>query len=149
MDGGITEIKKDFLNQIENVKEEIAKADIVFISVNTPTKTSGLGAGLASDLRWVESSARDVAKYSMGHTIVVEKSTVPVKTAQVIKNLLSILKKENKEFSAKTFSILSSPEFLAEGTAIDDLENPDRILIGGDDDYALGAVIPMWYDATF
>ena len=75
------------------VKENIAEADVVFISVNTPTKKKGIGAGQASDLRWVEECARTVAKFSTGHTIVVEKSTLPVKTAEAIK---SILKRANK-----------------------------------------------------
>ena len=68
-----------------NIKEAIESADIIFISVNTPTKTKGLGAGKSSDLKWVEASARQIAKYAENHTIVVEKSTLPVKTAEVIK----------------------------------------------------------------
>ena len=121
-----------------NVSESIAEADMVFISVNTPTKRKGFGAGFASDLKWVESSARQVAKYSQGHTVVVEKSTLPVKTAQTIKTILQAyeMKGEIKNKS-KSFSILSNPEFLAEGTAIKDLQNPDRVLIGGDDDNAI------------
>ena len=107
---------------------------MVFISVNTPTKVSGFGAGYASDLKWVESSARQVAKFSSGHTIVVEKSTVPVRTAELIqKILLESEEISNKKLKEKSFSVLSSPEFLAEGTAINDLENPDRVLIGGED----------------
>jgi UDPglucose 6-dehydrogenase len=116
-----------------NLNQSISDADIVFISVNTPTKTNGLGAGYASDLKWIESSARTVAKYASGHTIIVEKSTVPVRTAELIKSILS----SSEENSSKTFSVLSSPEFLAEGTAIKDLENPDRVLIGGEDEYAI------------
>ena len=115
-----------------NIEKAIGEAEMIFISVNTPTKLSGLGAGYASDLKWVESSARQVAKYSKGHTIIVEKSTVPVKTAELIKEIL--MNSENdSDFDKKTFSVLSSPEFLAEGTAIKDLENPDRVLIGGED----------------
>ena len=115
-----------------NIAKGISEAEMIFISVNTPTKLSGLGAGYASDLKWVESSARQVAKYSKGHTIIVEKSTVPVKTAELIKEIL--MNSENdSDFDKKTFSVLSSPEFLAEGTAIKDLENPDRVLIGGED----------------
>ena len=118
---------------------------MIFISVNTPTKTKGLGAGYASDLKWVESSAREVAKYATGHTIVVEKSTVPVRTAELIAEIL----KEAKFVSAnidksKTFSVLSSPEFLAEGTAISDLENPDRVLIGGTDKKAISSLSQIY-----
>ena len=121
-----------------NISESIAEADMVFISVNTPTKKKGFGAGFASDLKWVESSARQVAKYSRGHTIVVEKSTLPVKTAQTIKTILQAYEvKGDHENKNKSFSILSNPEFLAEGTAINDLQNPDRVLIGGDDDIAI------------
>ncbi len=118
-----------------NIEKNISEADMIFISVNTPTKTSGLGAGQASDLRWVESCTRTVAKFAKNHTIVIEKSTIPVKTAELIKNLLnSYVKKEQKsEALHKSFSILSNPEFLAEGNAIRDLEFPDRILIGGED----------------
>ena len=74
------------------IKEKISAADMVFISVNTPTKTKGIGAGQASDLKWVEACAREVAKYSKGYTIVVEKSTLPVKTAEVIKKILEYQK---------------------------------------------------------
>ena len=118
-----------------NIQESISEAEMIFISVNTPTKLSGMGAGYASDLKWVESSARQVAKYAKGHTIIVEKSTVPVKTAELIKEILT--NSENNESAKKTFSVLSSPEFLAEGTAVKDLENPDRVLIGGEDSKAI------------
>ena len=96
---------------------------MVFISVNTPTKTKGLGAGKASDLRWVEESARQVAKFSKGHTIVVEKSTLPVRTAEVIQNILRSAEEDNQRIGI-SFNVLSNPEFLAEGTAIEDLEHP-------------------------
>ena len=118
-----------------NIQESISEAEMIFISVNTPTKLSGMGAGYASDLKWVESSARQVAKYAKGHTIIVEKSTVPVKTAELIKEIL--INSENNELDQKTFSVLSSPEFLAEGTAVKNLENPDRVLIGGEDSKAI------------
>ncbi len=128
------------------VEEAIAQADLVFISVNTPTKTRGLGAGQASDLRWVEASARTVAKAAQGHTIVVEKSTLPVRTAAVIQEIL-----EGAEGSGpsaqqvgKTFAVLSNPEFLAEGTAIADLEHPDRVLIGGHDPQAIEALAAIY-----
>ena len=112
------------------VKEKINSADMIFISVNTPTKTKGLGAGKASDLKWVEACARQVAESANGHTIVVEKSTLPVRTAEVIKSIL----KASGELrgNSKTFDVLSNPEFLAEGTAVEDLINPDRVLIGGE-----------------
>jgi len=107
----------------------IAEADMIFISVNTPTKTKGIGAGKASDLKWVESCAREISEYATDHTIVVEKSTLPVRTGEVIKEILDTCKLLGNKNS--TFDILSNPEFLAEGTAIKDLLNPDRVLIGG------------------
>ena len=121
-----------------DIENSIKNADMIFISVNTPTKTTGFGAGYASDLKWVESSARQVAKFAEGHTIVVEKSTVPVRTAELIETILK--SSERKKELEKTFSIISSPEFLAEGTAISDLESPERVLIGGDDVTALEAL---------
>lgn len=127
------------------MEEAIANADMIFISVNTPTKTKGLGAGQASDLRWVEASARQVAKFARGHTIVVEKSTLPVRTAQAIKEILRTTNKvdlNNK--SPSTFSVLSNPEFLAEGTAINDLEEPDRVLIGGEDSDAINELVNIY-----
>ena len=120
------------------VEEAIALADLVFISVNTPTKTKGLGAGQASDLKWVEASARTVAKAAQGHTIVVEKSTLPVRTAEVIQQILASAE------GGKSFSVLSNPEFLAEGTAIADLEKPDRVLIGGQDPEAIEALAAIY-----
>ena len=118
-----------------DIKKSISEADMIFISVNTPTKNKGFGAGYASDLKWVESSARQVAEFSQGHTIIVEKSTVPVKTAELIQEILKSSRSDDEY--KKTFSVLSSPEFLAEGTAIKDLENPDRVLIGGEDQNAM------------
>ena len=114
-----------------NLVDAIKNADMVFISVNTPIKKSGIGAGQSSDLRWVEACARQISKIALGHTIVVEKSTLPVRTAKTIKEILFATNdNSNKE---KSFSVLSNPEFLAEGTAIKDLESPDRVLIGGED----------------
>ena len=115
-----------------NLEKYISEADIVFISVNTPTKTKGIGAGKASDLKWVEACARQVSKYASGHTIVVEKSTLPVKTAEVIKTILEDAQLNSQNKPKTTFDVLSNPEFLAEGSAIEDLENPDRVLIGGE-----------------
>ena len=138
-----------------NVEACISKADIIFISVNTPTKTMGLGAGYASDLKWIESSARQIAKFAKSHTVVVEKSTLPVKTAETIKTILnsSELKedKNQKNIGNKTFSIVSNPEFLAEGTAVKDLQNPDRVLIGGEDDYSINLIADIyknWVDQS-
>ena len=135
---GLEEIIKRVRNKnlffSTNVDQEISKSDVIFISVNTPTKLKGLGAGEASDLRWVESCARKVAEFAKGNTVVVEKSTLPVRTASVIKSILSSTSSDTEN---KNFSILSNPEFLAEGTAIDDLENPDRVLIGGEDDKSI------------
>ena len=124
-----------------NIIKNIAEADAVFISVNTPTKKRGLGAGQASDLKWVEACAREVAKYAKGHTIVIEKSTLPVKTAEVIKTILEASNSKLKtEGTKSTFDVLSNPEFLAEGSAIKDLEEPDRVLIGGENKEAILAL---------
>ncbi len=125
-----------------NINECISKADMIFISVNTPTKISGLGAGKASDLKWVESCARQVASHSKSHTIVVEKSTLPVRTAEVIKKILNAAKIKSK--NNISFDVLSNPEFLAEGTAINDLENPDRVLIGGENEKAIKSLIEIY-----
>ena len=120
----------------DEVEKNIGDADMVFISVNTPTKKKGIGAGQASDLKWIESCSRQIATHARGYTIVVEKSTLPVKTASTIKSILDSNTNNSNEgdFPEKRFSILSNPEFLAEGTAINDLYNPDRVLIGGDDE---------------
>ena len=128
-----------------NVIENLMSADMIFISVNTPTKTKGIGAGQASDLRWVEASARQISKYAKTGTIVVEKSTLPVRTAHTINTILKFSKeKETKEFNKKKFTVLSNPEFLAEGTAIDDLINPDRVLIGGEDEESINALTKIY-----
>lgn len=108
-----------------SVHEEIQRADIVFISVNTPTKTQGIGAGRAANIKNCELCARTIAEVSTSNKIVVEKSTVPVRTAQAIQRVL----KANQK--GLDFQVLSNPEFLAEGTAIPDLMKPDRVLIGG------------------
>ena len=113
---------------------------MIFLSVNTPTKKQGLGAGKASDSRWIEACARQIAAKASGHTIIVEKSTVPVKTAEIIKTIL----KESVSTENKTFSVLSNPEFLAEGTAIDDLQYPDRVLIGGEDNLSIDALSKLY-----
>ena len=135
----ITKTRNRNLFFSSNLKKAIESADIIFISVNTPTKKKGLGAGKSSDLKWVEASAREVAKYARGHTIVVEKSTLPVRTAEVIEKILNSAKRNSKREEI-SFSVLSNPEFLAEGTAIKDLENPDRVLIGGNNKNAMIAL---------
>ena len=109
------------------VDKAIDEAQIIFISVNTPTKTYGKGKGQAADLKFIELCARNIAAVAKDDKIVVEKSTLPVRTAQAIQSIL-----DNTGNSVK-FEILSNPEFLAEGTAIDDLLNADRVLIGGAD----------------
>lgn len=110
-----------------DVEQAIRDAQMIFISVNTPTKTYGRGKGMAADLKFVELCARQIAEIATDNKIVVEKSTLPVRTAQAIRNIL-----ENSGNHVK-FSILSNPEFLAEGTAIADLMQPDRVLIGGEE----------------
>ena len=127
------------------IKFAIAEADMIFISVNTPTKKKGIGAGKASDLKWIEASARQIAEYAQGHTIVVEKSALPVRTAETIKKILdsSNIRIDNNN-KLKTFSVLSNPEFLSEGNAVKDLENPDRVLIGGDNENAIDALQSLY-----
>jgi UDPglucose 6-dehydrogenase len=110
-----------------DVAKHVAEADIIFVSVNTPTKTTGVGAGKAADLTYWEGAARTIASVATSSKIIVEKSTVPVKTAEAIEKVL----RRNCSDPAVHFEILSNPEFLAEGTAIEDLTAPDRVLIGG------------------
>ena len=109
-----------------DINKQIDEADMIFISVNTPTKTSGEGMGYAADLKYIEACAKQIAKVSKSDKIIVEKSTVPVRTSEKIKEILSLYNNE------VNFQILSNPEFLAEGTAMRDLETPDRVIIGGD-----------------
>ena len=110
-----------------DVEKAIDEAQIIFISVNTPTKTYGKGKGMAADLKYIELCARQIAKVAKNNKIVVEKSTLPVRTAEAIKSIL------DNTGNGVQFQILSNPEFLAEGTAVQDLLQPDRILIGGDE----------------
>ena len=112
-----------FSNEADKAIDE---AQMIFISVNTPTKTYGAGKGMAADLKYVELCARQIAKVATTDKIVVEKSTLPVKTAEAIQNIL------DNTGNGVNFQILSNPEFLAEGTAMRDLAVPDRVLIGGD-----------------
>jgi UDPglucose 6-dehydrogenase len=108
-----------------DVDDAIDKAEMIFISVNTPTKTYGAGKGMAADLKYVELCARQIARVATSDKIVVEKSTLPVKTAEAIQSIL------DNTGNGVNFQILSNPEFLAEGTAMKDLAMPDRVLIGG------------------
>ncbi len=108
------------------VEQAIDEAQLIFISVNTPTKTYGKGKGMAADLKYIELCARQIATVAKDNKIVVEKSTLPVRTAEAIKSIL------DHTGNGVQFQILSNPEFLAEGTAVQDLLQPDRILIGGD-----------------
>ncbi len=115
-----------------DVDKAIDEADMIFISVNTPTKTYGMGKGMAADLKFIELCARQIARVSTSDKIVIEKSTLPVRTAEALKNIL-----ENTG-NGVNYQILSNPEFLAEGTAVEDLMDPDRVLIGGDIDTEKG-----------
>ena len=112
-----------------DVAAAVRECDIVFVGVNTPTKTFGRGAGRASDLQYWEATARDIKRYAEGPKIVVEKSTLPVRTAAAMEAILN-------DHADHAFTVLSNPEFLAEGTAIRDLLEPDRVLIGGPQDEA-------------
>jgi len=108
-----------------NIDDTIREADIIFVSVNTPTKTSGIGAGRAANIKNCELCARKIAEVATSDKIVVEKSTVPVRTAESIRRVLAAA-------SGFKFQVLSNPEFLAEGTAVNDLLFPSRVLIGGE-----------------
>ena len=110
-----------------DIPKAIKEADAIFVSVNTPTKTFGAGAGYAADLQYWEKTARQILEFAEGDKVVVEKSTLPVRTASAMKRVLMSNDKGLK------FEVLSNPEFLAEGTAISDLENPDRVLIGSEE----------------
>jgi UDPglucose 6-dehydrogenase len=127
---GLSEIVDEARNRnlffSTDVDRAIDEADMIFISVNTPTKTYGAGKGMAADLKYIELCARQIAKVAKNDKIVVEKSTLPVRTAHAIKSIL------HNTGNGVNFQILSNPEFLAEGTAVTDLLNPDRVLIGGD-----------------
>jgi UDPglucose 6-dehydrogenase len=107
-----------------SIDQHIAEADIIFVSVNTPTKTFGLGAGRAADLQYWEKTARQILRHSSAPKIVVEKSTLPVRTAEAMERIL------NSNEDGLRFDVVSNPEFLAEGSAIRDLMDPDRVLIG-------------------
>lgn len=110
------------------IDDNLRDSDVIFISVNTPTKDYGAGAGQAADLRYVDACARRITEVGGGDKIVVEKSTVPVRTAQMVKEILG------ESPNGHSYQVISNPEFLAEGTAMEDLAAPDRVLIGGDTD---------------
>ena len=126
---GLSELVNRSLNRnlffSTDIATSIAAAEIIFVSVNTPIKDYGIGAGMAPDLRYWEQTARDIVKYSNSDKIIIEKSTVPVHTAQAMEIIL------HANQSNYHFDVLSNPEFLAAGSAIKDLEQPDRVLIGG------------------
>ena len=128
---GLDEIVKKCRNKnlffSTDVYAAIKEADLIFISVNTPTKTYGIGKGRAADLKFVESCARMIADIAEENKIVVEKSTVPVRAAE---SIMTVLKANQRQ--GVSYQVLSNPEFLAEGTAVKDLLNPDRVLIGGE-----------------
>ena len=145
LDSVINRTRGKNLHFSTQVNTAISIADMVFISVNTPTKTKGLGSGQASDLRWVEACARQVAECAQGHTIVIEKSTLPVRTAETVQAILQAAEQQNSKTNApRSFVVLSNPEFLAEGTAISDLECPDRVLIGGEDKAAIDSLAEIY-----
>jgi len=107
-----------------DIDKGIDEADIIFVSVNTPTKSFGEGAGMAVDLQYIEQTARRIKANSHSDKIVVEKSTMPVRAADTLDKIL------HSGNNGVRFEILSNPEFMAEGSAVQDMENPDRILIG-------------------
>lgn len=138
LDSVVREARGRNLTFSTQVDQAIDEADMIFISVNTPTKTFGIGAGRAANLEFVEKCARQIARNSKRHKIVVEKSTLPVRTAQAVKRILS------SEANGVTFDVLSNPEFLAEGTAVDDLLDPDRVLIGGESNQAINSLCDIY-----
>jgi UDPglucose 6-dehydrogenase len=142
LDEIIREVRGRNLTFSTDVAGGIQRADMIFVCVNTPTKSYGLGAGRAADLSYVESVARTIAEHANGPKIIVEKSTIPVKTAE---SILAILAANARGLR---FQVLSNPEFLAEGTAMTDLQNPDRVLIGGerspDGDAAVKALADLY-----
>ncbi len=147
-EAGLAEVVKEARGRnlffSDDIPGNIEKAEMIFMAVNTPTKTEGEGAGMAADLKYVEASARDIVKYSKSDKIVIEKSTLPVRTAEKIKEILE------EKSKGVHFEILSNPEFLAEGTAIQDLFKSDRVLIGGDSSprgkEAVQALVDIYYN---
>jgi UDPglucose 6-dehydrogenase len=140
----IDEVRGRNLHFSTDLQRSIGQADMVFLSVNTPTKHRGHGAGAAADLSYIESAARQVAEAAKGCTLVVERSTLPVRTADGLNRLF-------RQVPDKTFQILSNPEFMAEGSAVADLQNPDRVLVGGNCPTAMGALTQLygnWVDPS-
>ncbi len=138
LDSVVSEARGRNLFFSTDVDKAIEESDMIFISVNTPTKTYGKGKGQAADLKYIELCARQIASVAKNDKIVVEKSTLPVRTAAALKNIL------DHTGNGVNFHILSNPEFLAEGTAISDLHNPDRVLIGGENSDAIGALVGIY-----
>lgn len=138
LDEVVREARGRNLQFSSKVDSAIHDSDIIFIAVNTPTKSFGVGAGRAANLEFIEKCARKIAECSTGHKIVVEKSTLPVRTAEAVKRIL------NSSAKDATFDVLSNPEFLAEGTAVEDLINPDRVLIGGESEQAVECLAQVY-----
>ncbi|WP_299520379.1 nucleotide sugar dehydrogenase [Winogradskyella sp.] len=134
----VTETRSKNLFFSTEIDKAIKESEMIFISVNTPTKTYGKGKGMAADLKYVELCARNIAEVATTDKIVVEKSTLPVRTAQAIKSIL------HNTGNGVNYSILSNPEFLAEGTAIQDLLKPDRVLIGGESEDAIESLANIY-----
>lgn len=138
LDGVVGESRGRNLFFSTDVDQAIDQADMIFISVNTPTKTYGKGKGQAADLKFIELCARQIARVAKTDKIVIEKSTLPVRTAEALKSIL------DNTGNHVNFDILSNPEFLAEGTAVTDLQNPDRVLIGGENQEAIQALVDIY-----
>ena len=137
----VKEVRGKNLFFTTNIKKAVETCDIVFVGVNTPTKMFGRGAGRASDLQYWEATAREIKRFAKGDKIIVEKSTLPVRTAAAMDAILN-------DHARHEFTVLSNPEFLAEGTAIRDLLEPDRVLIGGPQtpagDAAVAALVDIY-----
>src|SRR5690606_5003964 len=138
LDAVVTEARGRNLFFSTDIEKAIDEADMIFISVNTPTKTYGKGKGQAADLKYIELCARQIAAIAKSDKIVVEKSTLPVRTAEALKSILGYTG------NGVNFHVLSNPEFLAEGTAVQDLQHPDRVLIGGENQEAIQALVDIY-----
>jgi len=138
LDEVVREARGRNLTFSSRVEAAIQHANMIFIAVNTPTKSFGIGVGRAANLEFIEKCARQIAECSTGHKIVVEKSTLPVRTAEAVKRIL------NSSANGASFDVLSNPEFLAEGTAVQDLLYPDRVLIGGESQEAINRLAQVY-----
>ncbi len=138
LDEVVREARGRNLTFSSRIEAAIQHANMIFIAVNTPTKSFGIGVGRAANLEFIEKCARQIAECSTGHKIVVEKSTLPVRTAEAVKRIL------NSSANGATFDVLSNPEFLAEGTAVQDLLYPDRVLIGGESQEAINRLAQVY-----